>query len=638
MSLTFGIPNEVDVGSILTVAGVYIGVTGNRFQYGSGSNSTLMVSDSGAWLSATAMAGASGALALQTFNSGSLLYQFIESGFGGSGQAVYSTVTGISGIINAELQSTGNQLYILYTGLAGSIVVTNSNLTASGQVFVNLVNAQAALNLLTSGVLQSGAAVALAITGQQAWNAANNNGINLSGALTNTGVVLGAEIAGLSGKVETQLVLVSGFFVSGSYINFDFRSQIPLTINVENQYIPFSSGFGQVPFVLYSITNNAGNPIITSQLSGITTGGFNVVCASAPTTSNYTLSYMATTGYGATAMGGWAGGSTLVIQTMFGYLTGASGYVFTGANGITLINSGSYVFISGTTYEALGTAANTGQVLLGDIAALSGFALGMSGYLASHGSGQTSLQVTGSQIIGIANMYGLGGTLIFTSGGFLFVSGAGAGVGGNVYSVSGNFGSYINFDLRYNIALSSGVESQYIPFTSGFGGVPFVLYSVLNNSGDSILASQVSGITTGGFNVVFSAAPRTANYLLNYMATTGNGFGALGIGTIITGTAGVSYISPSLSYIGNGISFNISSPTGYYTWSGSGTGINATGILPTPSSESGYSFTVKNQSQNGWLVISGNIDCGYPGGSQSMTIYPLGSYSFWSDDHIWNAI
>lgn len=376
MSLTFGIPNEVDVGSILTIAGVYIGVTGNRFQYGSGSNSTLMVSDSGAWCALTALTANSGVLAAQTAASGSMLYNYATSGFAASGQALFTQLTGLGGTLNGTIQNTGQQLYVLYTGLGGNLVVTNANLTATGQVFINIVNAFAATNLITSGILASGIAATgatltalVAASGQQAWIAANTNSIAQSGNLTASGAALYADITAFSGAVQAQLNTFSGIFRSGSFINFDLRSNILLATGIENQFISFSSGFGAVPFVLYSITNSSGNPILAHQLSGITTNGFNLAFSAAPLTPGYLLSYMATTGQGFTPMGNGSTPTTIISVVGTGALVTVSGSQsmgaanFIGQGGTTVTQTSGNNIVIGSSTNVVATTGN--QVVSG---------------------------------------------------------------------------------------------------------------------------------------------------------------------------------------------------------------------------------------------------------------------------------
>jgi hypothetical protein len=151
-------------------------------------------------------------------------------------------------------------------------------------------------------------------------------------------------------------------------------------------------------------------------------------------------------------------------------------------SGQLLTSSGSNLFINGTAVgggssDPLGTAANTGQILYNDLTNLSG-ALN-------------------------ANISNTGQNL-----------------------VRNITGAYINFVFRPSFGISGGFESQFIPFSGAFGTVPMVTYSIINGSstGDAILGHFISGVTTNGFTITFSAAPQTSNYNICFMATTGQGF------------------------------------------------------------------------------------------------------------------
>jgi hypothetical protein len=255
MAITFGILNELDVGS-LTVGGNFIYCNGLRLQAGTVGNSTLMISDSGAFATQSSFLVASGALNSQVIASGSLLYQLLQStgqqltvfvnGVSGNlavtGQTLFNYVNTESGIIvnqltalnlstsgalSGSLAATGQALYLDMTGFSGAnnlltaltgqgawTAANNNAINLSGQLagssgtaLANLGATGQALYLDMTGF--SGANNTLTqSTGQQAWNAANNNGINLSGQLATTGQSLYKDITGLSGQAalayETQ--------------------------------------------------------------------------------------------------------------------------------------------------------------------------------------------------------------------------------------------------------------------------------------------------------------------------------------------------------------------------------------------------------------------------------------------------
>ena len=244
--LTFSTINELDVGS-LTVGGSFIYCNGLRLQAGTPANSTLMVSDSGAFAGQSSFTIASGVLNSQVIASGSLLYQLLAStgqqltvfvnGVSGNvavtGQTLFnyvntesgiivnqliSFVLGASGALSGYIAQTGQTLYLDITGLSGVFNTTLSTfngswsgaVAATGQSVYADVTGLSGLFTTTITNFSGFNNTLTQNTGQQAWNAANNNGINLSGQLqiatgsaygatANTGQALYRDITGLSG-------------------------------------------------------------------------------------------------------------------------------------------------------------------------------------------------------------------------------------------------------------------------------------------------------------------------------------------------------------------------------------------------------------------------------------------------------
>lgn len=127
-----------------------------------------------------------------------------------TGSGLYTLMTNMSGQLNtnhatvANLALTGSGLYALITGLSGQAVstyATIANLAATGQQLgATIALTGSGLYTLITGMSGQAnttyaTAANLALTGTQAWSAANNNGINLSGALTQTGIQLQALVA-----------------------------------------------------------------------------------------------------------------------------------------------------------------------------------------------------------------------------------------------------------------------------------------------------------------------------------------------------------------------------------------------------------------------------------------------------------
>lgn len=475
MSLIFGIPNELDIGSILTVAGVYIGVTGNRFQYGSGNNSTLMVSDSGAWTTPASLLLTSGQLAFNTQASGSALYQMIL-GLSGFDLSDFATI--------ANLQLTGQNLQAQILGLSGY----------ANNTFATIVN--------------------LGLTGQQAWN---------------SGALLLLKINSQSGYAEGIYVhrsgdeLITGNKTFFNRIGIGIAPTVPLHVsgqslfqgngltpivqiqsdadNVHPLYI-----FNQSGFILARIANsaNAGQFILrnaggdtvqfaangTSYLTGgslgigttnpaattklMVSGGDVVFGNGSRRTDVYiqgTLNQFDAQLYlteGNAAGGGLYYDSTnnrMYINAGVGGINASSGdYKITLLRdsinvGLGTLNPSAHLhvtgnirsdvgFFSGTQnfgdlFYAVGNPSGfiTGLAGTGSLASLiqlfnTGSLLynnltGLSGVFNNTVASLSAIKISGSSIISIANFTGIGGTLVFSSGGFIFISGGAGGGGGN---------------------------------------------------------------------------------------------------------------------------------------------------------------------------------------------------------------
>lgn len=232
MSLSFGIPTELDIANILTLAGVYIGVTGNRFQYGSGSNSTLMVSDSGAFANLTLLNSTSGVLYAQTAASGTLLYNLIQ---------------GISGFDLSTFATTGslNALSGFVLAVSGFLETSNTSAMVSGSNTLpsaNFVGDNTTATVTLSGVGTVVVSALPAVTGQSGYNAQTY-----------------ATMAGLSSVLDNSLIKAmdnylyfgaqpngtSGMAIAGAGNNGTGSFAILTNIYVLNSGDPVS-GFGIV--------------------------------------------------------------------------------------------------------------------------------------------------------------------------------------------------------------------------------------------------------------------------------------------------------------------------------------------------------------------------------------------------------
>lgn len=120
----------------------------------------------------------------------------------------YGRLTGVSGAINTSISNSGSQAWNAANNnsinLSGNLGLTGSNL----YVLVTGLSGQANINYATI--------VNLASTGQQAWMAANNNGINLSGNLATTGSNLYILVTGLSGQANINYATNTNLALTGS--------------------------------------------------------------------------------------------------------------------------------------------------------------------------------------------------------------------------------------------------------------------------------------------------------------------------------------------------------------------------------------------------------------------------------------
>ena len=143
------------------------------------------------------------------FNRDSAISGGLEARIAQTGQSAFLATSGASGILqvqidalptSASLQSTGQQLYAIITGLSGQAstdYATKSQLTQTGVSLGAEIDALSGFVGLASGSLNG----TITATGTSAVTHANGIGINLSGNLAQTGSYLYNQTTGLSGYV-----------------------------------------------------------------------------------------------------------------------------------------------------------------------------------------------------------------------------------------------------------------------------------------------------------------------------------------------------------------------------------------------------------------------------------------------------
>lgn len=108
-----------------------------------------------------------------------------------------------AGSLNGVLKGTAGLVSAATPGVDYS---TAAQLTSTGVTLGNFISLVSG-NLITTGVTLGST---IASTGQQAWLAADNNGRNLSGNLTQTGIGLIAFSTGISGALYSQINAAAG--------------------------------------------------------------------------------------------------------------------------------------------------------------------------------------------------------------------------------------------------------------------------------------------------------------------------------------------------------------------------------------------------------------------------------------------
>lgn len=91
--------------------------------------------------------------------------------------------------------------------------------------------------------------------------------------------------------------------------------------------------------------------------------------------------------------------------------------------------------------------------------------------------------------------------------------------------------------------ITSGLQTQFIPFTNSFNYTPIVFGALQSVSGPSIYTHVISGTSTTGFYVVFNAPVASTGYVFNSFAASG--IGTLGLTIVsVSGEQGPQGASP----------------------------------------------------------------------------------------------
>jgi hypothetical protein len=94
-------------------------------------------------------------------------------------------------------------------------------------------------------------------------------------------------------------------------------------------------------------------------------------------------------------------------------------------------------------------------------------------------------------------------------------NGIGVGQSNNIITISG-----VGLNYIYNTGISSGVNTQFIPFPVTLGSNPTVIASLRHDAIDTIVPVQISGAVSSGFWANFGNTIGTTGYILNVHAST----------------------------------------------------------------------------------------------------------------------
>lgn len=453
--------------SINSLSGFTINASGALQAQIAGANGTSVKVSGSATLTIADFTGIGGTL---VFTSGGQV--FVSGGAGGGGGITQGQLDSLSGYTNVQIAATGLSATLNSSGIG---VTLSGNATATGIALGARIDLVSGLVLSASGGLET----RITATGNSAVTHANGIGSIISGNLTTTGVTLTVRDNLLSGMILTGDVNTGnsavahtngmGTILSGNMTQTGVQLQ-SIIVATGTSAVTHANGIGQI--ISGNLTATGATLTVRDNLlSGmILTGDIN--------TGNSAVAHA--NGMG-TILSGNMTQTGVQLQTI---ITNTGTSAINHANGIGSIISGNLTatgavltlrdnLLSGTILTGL---FNTGSILDGRINSLSGFTINVSGALqALIAGGGSVVKITGSAALATADFTGIGGLLVFSSGGQVFISGAAPGAGGGVPSVNG---------------ITSAVTIQ------GTGGL------AVTSQGAII---SISGLTTVGPNqIVFS--------------------------------------------------------------------------------------------------------------------------------------
>ncbi len=399
------------------------------------------------------------------FTSGDKIF---ISGAGGGDSVTQDQLDSLSGYSASiiDLEATGSYLDNLTLGLSGSVSETYATMTNLGFTGSNLYNVTTGL----SGTLTS----IIANTGQAAWRAADNNASNLSGNLTQTGIVLNAKIDTLSGYGVSTYAQTTSLTATGVSLGAQINSLSGFTISASGALQTQIAAGGSV----VKITGSAA--LVTANFTGI--GGALVF-----TSGNQVFISGGAGGAGGITQGqldslsGWSASSVNLATTgsnLYNLVVGTSGQLMSdlaSKTNLALTGSNLYNVIIGASGQSLLDFAtktqltNSGVTLESQINSLSGYSASVVN-LAS--TGQQSWSTANNNALNLSgNLTQTGASLFARDASISGALNTTIGISGsNLYVlVTGLSGqSFLDYTLKTNVTLTGQTLDNKINALSGY--------------------------------------------------------------------------------------------------------------------------------------------------------------------------
>lgn len=475
-----------------------------------------------------------------------------------SGLATSGFCTGISGVLQEQLDTLNNNTGNYYLNSNPYQYVTSGNLQATGQSLQNQISA------ITAG---TGNFISAAQTGQF-YPASNPNQYSTSGNLFQTGSNLDSKINSLSGYSNTTFSTIANLASTGS----NLQSQINSINNNTGQFYLNSNPSGYLNTLsglsVEFVTGVSG--ALQSQFYPITNP--NQYIRSGDVSSVYsTIANLQSTGAN--------------LQSQINNITNNTGQFYLSSNPQQYVNSGN-LFDTGNTLNnkinsLSGYISNNPSGYLNSLSGLStGYVLGASGQLYFYFTGlEYDLYLTGNnlqtQINNVSNnLQATGQNLQQQIDGL-------TGLSSSASSVAYNLSKSL---------LPTGLDIYSVSFPVNFSTPPLVFGNLTTTGNGFIYGFDLSGINNSGFYLRLTDRNANPELKFNYLIISGSG------------ALGVSSFSNTVSYNSKNSNYNVSSTDDFIECSGT---FNV--YLPLAAGNLGKKYIIKNSNSGVVSVTPSSI-------------------------------